>query len=378
MEVKYLDLKKQYESIKEEIQTSIQQVMDNTSFILGKAVTEFEENFAKYCGVDQCIAVNSGTSAITLALIAAGIEKGNRVIIPANTFIATAFAVTHAGGIPVFCDVDAFTFNINPYDLEAKLVAWEDLGYKIKFVIPVHLHGYTADMPKILKLSERYNFKIIEDACQAHGAISHNNIKAGASGLLGCFSFYPGKNLGAYGEGGAIVTNDLTLSCTLRMLRDQGSAVKYHHPIIGYNCRMDGLQGAVLNVKLKHLDDWNKKRSEIADLYREHLQGNDYFTLPAGQGEGWHVYHVFALVCCDPIHRDALQKFLKESGIQTLIHYPIPIPSQEAYRSNTGENFPVSEALAGTMLSLPMYPDLEEEEVHYVCDKIKEFFDAKI
>jgi len=357
MRVPFLDLKAQYRSIKGEVDTAIAEVVDNCAFILGKAVQSFEEEFAKYCGVKHCIAVNSGTSAIHLALMAAGVGPGDEVIVPANTFIASCSPVVHCGAKPVLVDVDPNTYNIDPERLRAALTD------KTKVILPVHLYGRPAPMDAINVIAKESEVTVIEDACQAHGA-TYKGKRAGQHGRGACFSFYPGKNLGAYGEGGAVVTNDDDWNERLRKWRDHGSSQKYYHELVGYNYRMEGIQGAVLGVKLQYLDRWNAARQSRAARYRQQLAGAN-LVLPPEDDDAQSVYHLFIVQVDD---RKRFQQDLKDSGIDTLIHYPIPIHKQEAFRALANESFPVTERLAERVVSLPMFAELSDEQVDYVSE----------
>jgi dTDP-4-amino-4,6-dideoxygalactose transaminase len=365
MQVNFVDLKAQYLTIKPEIDRAIEGVITNTAFVLGKAVEELEKKFAGYCEVKHCLGVNSGTSALIMALQALGIGEGDEVITTPNTFIATAEAISQAGAQPVFVDIAENSYNLDPTKLEKAITK------KTKAIIPVHLYGQPADMDPILKIAEKHKLPIIEDSCQAHGAL-YRGQKTGSLGLVGCFSFYPGKNLGAYGEGGAVTTNSDEIAQKIKMLRDHGSAKKFYHEYIGNNCRLEGIQGAVLSVKLDHLDDWNVKRRKNADLYRKYLKGTGVI-LPEEMPYAKHVYHVF---CIRVKERDKLIDFLKQKGIFTNIHYPIPIHLQKAYSFlgyKTG-SFPVTERVVDEILSLPMFAELTEEQIKYTADSIKEFY----
>jgi dTDP-4-amino-4,6-dideoxygalactose transaminase len=365
MKVNFLDLKAQYESIKTEIDAAISGVIGTTSFVLGPAVANFEKKFAQYCQCEEAVAVNSGTSALFLTLKGMGIGTGDEVITAANTFIATVAAIVYTGATPVLVDVDPLSRNIDCGKMESAITP------RTKVIIPVHLYGCMADMNKINEIARRHNVLVLEDACQAHGAKLKGR-PAGSFGIAGAFSFYPGKNLGAYGEGGAVVTSDKELVRTIRKLRDHGSEKKYYHDIIGYNARMEGIQGAVLGVKLGHLDKWNRERNRVVARYREKLAGIPV-TVPTELADYYQVYHLFVI---ESDRRDELQSHLNNAGITTLIHYPIPIHRQKAYLqivSDPGQ-YPVTEKLANRILSLPIYPELANEQIDYVADKIGEFF----
>src|SRR5215210_5697133 len=306
MPVPFVDLQAQYRSIKGEVDAAVQRVLDTSAFILGREVEEFERAFAGYVGAGECVGVSNGTAAIQLALQACGVGPGDEVIVPANTFFATAEAVSTAGATPVFVDCDPLTYNIDAARID------EVITERTRAVIPVHLYGQPADLDAVFEVAERHNLIVIEDAAQAHGA-RYKGRRVGPLGRAGCFSFYPGKNLGAYGEGGAVVTNDAGVARRLRMLRDHGSEQKYRHEMVGYNFRLEGIQGAVLNVKLKHLDRWNELRRSTAARYGE-LLGGGRLTLPRELPDNEHVYHLYVV---QTEARDALQKALTEAGVQT-------------------------------------------------------------
>lgn len=367
MKVNFVDLKAQYQTIKPEIDKAIENVISNTAFILGKAVAEFEEQFASYCGAKHCVGINSGTSALIMALKALDVGEGDEVITTPNTFIATAEAISFAGATPVFVDIEDKNYNLDPARLEKAITG------KTKAVIPVHLYGQPADMDPLLEIAEKKGIAVIEDAAQAHGA-QYKGKKAGGLANTACFSFYPGKNLGAYGEGGAVTTDDEGIAQKVRMLRDHGSPKKFYHEFIGNNCRLEGIQGAVLSVKLKHLDKWNDDRRKNADLYRKYLEGTGV-GLPEEMPYARHVYHVF---CVRVKERQKLIDFLKEKGIFTNIHYPIPIHLQKAYSflGYKKGDFPVTEGCMDQILSLPMFAELTEEEIKYTADCIREFYGA--
>lgn len=356
MRVPFLDLKAQYASIKDEVTPAIMGVVEDCGFVLGKRVVEFEENFAKYSGAKHCIAVDTGTSALHLALLAAGVKPGDEVITAANTFIATCASISYTGATPVLVDVDPKTYTIDPELLKKAITK------KTKVILPVHLYGRPAAMDAINAIAKEKGIVVIEDACQAHGA-HYKGKPAGSLGKAACFSFYPGKNLGAYGEGGAIVTDDDNWAQTMRMLRDHGSLQKYHHDVLGFNYRMEGIQGAVLNVKLKHLDEWNKKRRKNADLYRSKLAGAN-LVLPPADDDSQSVYHLFVVQVDD---RARFQDDLKAEEIDSLIHYPIPVHRQKAYPEMSGQSFPVTERLCGRIVSLPMYAELTEAQIDHVA-----------
>lgn len=361
MTVPFVDLRSQYLSIKKEIDEAIARVLESASFVLGREVEAFEAAFAEYTGARFCVGLNSGTAAIQLAVMACGLGANDEVIVPANTFFATAEGVSTAGATPVFVDSDAASYNIDVSKIEAAITK------RTRAIMPVHLYGQAADMDAIFEIAERCGLIVIEDAAQAHGSL-YKERRVGALGRAGCFSFYPGKNLGAYGEGGAVVTNDEEVARRVRLLRDHGSERKYHHEVIGYNFRLEGIQGAVLNVKLRHLDRWNELRRLHAARYTELLQESG-LCLPREMPYARHVYHLY-VVQADA--RDALQQTLSESGVQTGIHYPIPIHLQPAYASlgYSRGAFPEAERQADRILSLPMFPELTDEQIVRVAQAI--------
>lgn len=365
MQVPFLDLKAQYQSIKLEINNAIQQVLDSCAFAGGPFVQAFEKQFSEFCGCDHCIGVGSGTEALWLALLALGVGPGDEVITVPNTFIATAEAISFCGAAPVFVDIDERTYTMNPERIEAAITS------RTKAIIPVHIFGQTADMDPITEIARKHGLYVIEDACQAHGA-QYKGKPAGSMGDAGCFSFYPGKNLGAYGEAGAVTTNNAPLAEKIAMLRDHGQSKKYYHDKIGWNARMDGMQGAVLSVKLNYLPAWNRARRENAAIYNNLLSGIHGLILPYEADDITHVYHVYAIRTWQ---RDALLKYLTDEGIYCGIHYPVPVHLQEAYSKSGIENngLKVSERVASELLSLPMFPELTDEQQERVKDKIKEF-----
>ena len=366
MNVPFLDLNAQYKNIKDEIHTAIHEVMENAAFAGGPFVTRFEEEFARFCDCKYVVCVGNGTDALWLSLMALGIGQGAEVITVPNTFIATAEAISLAGATPVFIDIDEKTNNMNPSLLEAAITQ------KTKAIIPVHLFGQPADMDAIMAIAHQHGLYVIEDACQAHGA-EYKGKKAGSMGHTGCFSFYPGKNLGAYGEGGAIATNDDALAASMRMFRDHGQRKKYHHGIIGWNARLDGIQGAVLHVKLQYLQTWNNARRKHAKEYTEGLSDVKEIKVPQEADYARHVYHIYAIRVKD---RDKFMTYLSDKGISCGIHYPVPVHLQEAYSFlNKGKgSFPVAEKCAEQYLSLPMFAELTDEQVVYVIEQIKGYY----
>jgi dTDP-4-amino-4,6-dideoxygalactose transaminase len=365
MNVPFLDLKAQYNAIKEEIAAALEHVLEKTAFAGGPFAAQFEKEFAEFCGTKYAIGVGSGTDALWAALVAADVGPGDEVITVPDTFIATAEAISVCGGRPVFVDVEERTYNMDPSKLEAAITP------RTKAVIPVHLFGQTADMAPIMEIAHKHGLRVIEDACQAHGA-QYKGRRAGSIGDAGCFSFYPGKNLGAYGEAGAVVTNDDGIAERIRMFRDHGQQKKYHHAMVGWNARMDGFQGAVLSVKLKYVDSWNESRRENAAAYGKFLaSGANGMILPVEADYAKHIYHIYAVRVKD---RDTLMDALGKKDISTGIHYPIPLHLTGAYCSlgyKEGD-FPVAEKCAAEFVSLPMYPELREEQIRYVAETIKQ------
>jgi dTDP-4-amino-4,6-dideoxygalactose transaminase len=360
--VPFLDLKAQYRQIKQEVDAAVLRSIESTQFVLGPEVQAFEERFARYCGVDHCCALNSGTSALHLALLAAGIGPGDEVITVSMTFVATTAAVIYSGAKPVFVDIDPVTWTMNPALIEAAITP------RTKAILPVHLHGLMADMDPIMEIARRRGLVVIEDAAQAHGA-EYKGRRAGSIGDLGCFSFYPGKNLGAYGEGGAVVTKSADLAQKVALLRDWGQETKYNHVVAGYNYRMDGIQGAVLNVKMGYIESWTEGRRSAAVQYDRGL-AKFPFARPRSPAHRRHVYHVYAIALP---HRDQVLKSLQAGGIGTGIHYPVPVHLQKAY-SNLGYragDFPVTEKFASEFLSLPIYPELTAEKLTEVVTQLE-------
>lgn len=366
MKVPFVDLKLQSKTIRDEVQTEINNILDNAHFILGTNVTEFEKEFAAYCGTEYAVGLASGTDALLLALEALHIGPGHEVITTANTFISTAAAIHGTGARPVFVDIDRENYNLDCSQLRAKL------NKKTRAVIPVHLYGQPAEMNPILKIAIQEDLHVIEDAAQAHGA-TYQGKRTGSMGKIGCFSFYPAKNLGAYGDGGAVTTNDAEINERIRLLRDHGSKDKYSHDFCGHNSRLDEIQAAVLRIKLRRLDKWNQRRQEIAKRYSGLLQEVPEITTPEVMEEATHVYHLYVIRCQQ---RDELQKWLATKDIATGIHYPIPLHLQEAFQSlgyRLGD-FPVAETYADEILSLPMFPELTDDQVEYVFDQIRNFY----
>lgn len=365
MNVPFIDLKSQTASIRDEITAAINSVIDCCAFAGGPFVEKFEKEFAEFCQCREAVGVGNGTDALWLSLLGLGVGSGDEVITVPNTFIATAEAISFCGAKPVFVDIDERSYNMDPFLLEKAITT------ETKAVIPVHLNGQMADMDPIMEIAKAHNLFVIEDACQAHGA-EYKQKRAGSIGHAGCFSFYPGKNLGAFGEAGAVVTNDKSLADRIRMMRDHGQSKKYIHAAIGWNARMDGIQGAVLSVKLNHLESWNKLRKTHARLYDDMLAEVDSIVTPHRVDSQNHIYHIY------PIrhkNRDALIEFLKEKDIHCGIHYPVPIHLQKAYWNPKSDNghFPVSEKIASELISLPMFPELTAPMIQTVCKEIKKW-----
>lgn len=367
MKIPFVDLKIQYASIKDEIDDSIKQVLAETAFVGGPFLQNFEKEFAAFCGAKNCIGVGNGTDAIFIALNALGIGPGHEVITAANSFIATSEAVTMAGAKVVFADVDPSTFNLDVMDLEARITP------RTKAIIAVHLYGQPADMDPILKIAKKHDLKVIEDAAQAHGAL-YKGRKVGTLGDIATFSFYPGKNLGAYGDGGAIVTDDDEVAAKVRMFANHGRAEKYNHTFEGVNSRLDGLQSAILSAKLKHLEEWTERRRANAYMYNDYLNNTELIT-PTEIDDVQAVYHLY-VVRVEETTRSGLQDFLKSRGIGTGIHYPITLPNLKAYEhlGHVPSDFPESTRASQEILSLPMFPELTEAQISHVRDSVRDFF----
>jgi dTDP-4-amino-4,6-dideoxygalactose transaminase len=361
--IPFVDLKSQYNSIKDEINTAVLSVLDSTQFILGDEVLALEQEFAAYCSAEHGVALNTGTSALHLALLAAGIGAGDEVITVPFTFVATVSAIAYTGATPVFVDIDPVSYTMDVNQIEKAITA------KTKAIMPVHLYGQPADMDPIMEIANRHGLKVIEDAAQAHRS-EYKGRRVGSIGDIGCFSFYPGKNLGAYGEGGMAVTNNPEYAQKMRMLRDWGQDGRYNHVMKGYNYRMDGIQGAILRVKLRYLDQWTDARRTHAAQY-DALLADSGIKTPVAMPYGHHVYHVYVLRVSQ---REALQQKLNEQGIQTGIHYPIPVHLQKAF-ADLGHHkgdFPESELVAAEVLSLPMYPELSEAQINVIATAVGE------
>jgi len=368
MNVPFLNLAAQYSDLKPFIIPALEKVLENCRFTLGPEVEAFEWDFADFCGVDAAVAVNTGTSALHLALLAAGVGQGDEVITVPITFVATVAAIAYTGARPVLVDVLPDRMTIDPERVKAAITP------RTKAIVPVHLYGQVADMASILDIARAQGLVVIEDACQAHGATYHGK-QAGSLADMGCFSFYPGKNLGAYGEGGAVTTNDHRYASAIRMLRDWGAKKRYHHEMLGFNYRMEEFQGAILKIKLAHLMRWNSTRRALAAIYDRTLTGTP-LKLPPAVVNDVHAYHIYAVRTEDP---SSLQDFLQNRNIQTGRHYPIPVHLQAGYQflGYKQGDFPVAEAVAAQELSLPICPYMVSEQAAYVCGTILEYFGAQ-
>ena len=358
-----VDLKTQYHNLKPEIDQAVLDAIESTQFILGPNVTAFEQETAAYLGTPHAVACASGTDALHLAILAAGIGAGDEVITSPFTFIATAEAICYAGATPVFVDIDPKTFNIDPAKIEAAITG------RTKAIIPVHLFGQPADMSAIQAICDKHKLLIIEDCAQSFGA-AFNGTMTGAIGALGCFSFFPSKNLGCYGDGGLITCATKELAEELKVLRNHGSRVRYHHSVIGFNSRLDDIQAAILRVKLKRIDEFNSGRRRVAQLYSELLK--DLVTVPFEDGKGVHVYHQYTLLTD---RRDEIMAKLSERQISSAVYYPIPLHKQDVFaEAYAGINLPVAEEVASRCMSLPVYPEMSDDSVRLVTETIKEVF----
>lgn len=361
--VPFLDLKAQYAGLRAEILQALQEVADGTNYVLGPRVAGFEEDFASYVGSGHCVGVNSGTSALHLALICAGVRPGDEVITVPMTFVATSWAISYVGATPVFVDVDPDTFTMDVRQVEGRITG------RTRAILPVHLYGQPADLGPLLEIGRRHGIPVVEDAAQAHGA-RYRGRAAGTMGLCGCFSFYPGKNLGAFGEAGAVVTDDPDVAARLRTLRDHAQGRRYHHGEIGFNYRMEAFQGAVLGIKLRSLEGWTEARRRQADRYLARLAGLP-LTLPAEAAGRRHVWHLF--VAMHP-ERERIRLALEERGIQTGLHYPIPVHLQGAYEhlGHRAGDFPISERVARECFSLPIFPEMTDGQQDRVIEALSQ------
>jgi dTDP-4-amino-4,6-dideoxygalactose transaminase len=385
MKVPFVDLRAMHEEVRPEIEAAFKDVLERSSFIGGSYVETFEKDFAAYCGAQQAVACASGTDAVKLALMAAGVRAGEAVITVSHTFIASVEAITLIGAHPIFVEIDADTYHLSPAALDAFFQEecylgpdghWVDgkRGLPVTAVLPVHLYGMLVDMKPILELAAKYNLVVVEDACQAHGAtyvLDGQAMKAGSLGTAGAFSFYPGKNLGAMGEGGAVTTQEERTAARMRVWRDHGSSQKYVHiSPDGWNGRLDALQCAILDIKLRKLDEWNARRQKVAHWYAEQLCDVDEITIPVVPAGRDHVYHLYVVRLPN---REQVMKELSARGIGCGLHYPIPLHLQAAYRDlgyRRGD-FPVTEMVADSILSLPMFPHMTRERVEFVCTELK-------
>lgn len=367
MNIQLVDLRAQYETIRSDIDAAIRDVISETAFIGGKYVSYFEESFARFCDVKHCIGVGNGTDALYIALRTLGIGAGDEVITAANSFIASSEAITLTGAKVVFADINPDTYNMDTNRIEEKITS------RTKAIVAVHLYGQPTDMKPILALASKYNLKVVEDAAQAHGA-EYKGQRIGSIGDMACFSFYPGKNLGAYGDAGAIVTNNDSLAMKARMIANHGRVDKYDHEVEGVNSRLDGIQAAILGVKLKHLHDWSERRRQNAYLYNEYLKDMDVLT-PIEIDDVKAVYHLYVIRVSKDV-RKGLQDYLKSKGISTGIHYPIALPNLKAYAYINHEvtDFPEASRASEEILSLPMYPELTEDQIEYIAEQVKAFF----
>jgi dTDP-4-amino-4,6-dideoxygalactose transaminase len=362
MAIALVDLKKQYQSIKDEINAAIEQVILDTNFILGYQVERLEQDVSRYYNVKYAVGVASGTDALVLSLIACGIGQGDDVITTPFTFIATAEAISRIGATPIFCDIDEKTYNLDPDKVRKKITP------STRAILPVHLYGLACDMEEILTLAREYNLKVIEDCCQAFGA-EYKGKKIGSLGNAGCLSFFPGKNLGAYGDGGMVITNEEEIAWKIRMLRNHGSKAKYYYGMHGFNSRLDTMQAAILLVKLRYIDNWIKRRQENAGLYNQMLSNMDVIC-PFVPDYARHCFNYYTIRLKKD--RDIVQKYLTKNGIAHAIYYPLCLHLQEIYKNLAYKNndFPVAERLQGEVLSLPMYPELTLEEIKKICQVI--------
>ena len=364
MQIPFVDLPAQYASIKDEIAEAVQPLLDSARYIGGPPVDAFEAEFARYCEVDYAVGVANGTDALQLALKAVGVEPGDEVITAANTFIATAAAIDLIGARPVLVDIDPTSYNIDPALIE------QAISSRTKAIVPVHLYGQPADMDPIVEIAGRHGIPVVEDAAQAHGA-TYRGRRAGSLGDVACFSFYPGKNLGAYGDAGAITTSDPEFVERIRLLMDHGRTSKYEHAIVGHNSRLDSIQAAILSVKLRHLDAWNAKRQQAAGWYDQALAATSLES-PKVEDSSSHVYHLYVVRCESAAHRAEIQEQLDAVGIATGIHYPLPLHLQPAlsHLDYAPGTMPETERAANVILSLPMFPELTEEQVAAVVEGV--------
>jgi dTDP-4-amino-4,6-dideoxygalactose transaminase len=363
--IPYLDLPAQIRSIRKDLDVAVARTLDNCSFCLGPDVVQFEKDFAKFVGAEHCVAYNSGTSALHIAMMLLGVGQGDEVITTPMTFVATSWAISYVNAKPVYVDVEAGTMNLDPQLIEKAITP------KTKAIMPVHLYGHPFDLDPILKIAKKHNLPVVEDTAQAHGA-KYNGKMVGTFSEISCFSFYPGKNLGAAGEGGALVTNNAVFAARAKSLREHGSTVRYYHDEVGFNYRMEGIQGAVLGVKLKHLAKWTSERRRVAHRYHE-LLAETPLQLPKEASYAESAYHLYVV---RHARRDELKKHLEANGVGCALHYPLPLHLQKCYASLGYKNgdFPVTEKIARECLSLPIYPELTDQQIQRVAEVIKDFF----
>lgn len=364
MKVQFVNLQRQNKIYHNEYVKIVEKIIKNADFNMGPTLKEFEDSFASFCGKKFAVGVNSGTDALQLSLMAYGIGAGDEVIVPANSYFASAMVVNNVGAVPVFIDIDPVTYMIDETQLTSKL------SKKTKAIIPVHMYGQSANMDPILNFAKKNKLIVIEDACQSHGAMYKN--RRVPYGETGAFSFYPGKNLGCFGDGGAVVTDNKEIAQRILYLRNDGSYEKYEHRMFGMKSRLDTIEAAILQLKLKHLPKWNELRRQHADLYRHYLSDVSEITLPNEKEDNYHVYHLFVI---EYKKRNQLQTYLLEKGIQTIIHYPTPIHLQKPYQDigHKKGDYPITEKKAEKILSLPMFPEMKKNEIQYVCRSIKDF-----
>lgn len=369
MKIQMVDLNESYSQIRREIDDAVKRILDKTNFILGEEVKLFEEEFAKYCGTKYAVGVANGTDALRIALIASGMEKSDEIITTPFTFIATSEAIVQSGAKPVFADIDIATYNINPSEIEKKI------SKKTKAILPVHLYGNPADMESIMNIAKKHNLRVIEDCAQSFSAkykFNNSDIKVmGSIGDAGCFSFFPAKNLGCFGDGGMIVTNNLTIYENVKMLRNHGSKVRYYSDIDGFNSRLDTIQAAILSVKLKYIEKWTAMRNEVAARYSKLLEG--IAVVPVAAQKSFHSFNYYTIRFANKPTRDRVQKSLQENGVACQIYYPLSLHLQPVYKylGYKKGDFPVSEKAQDSALSLPMYPELTNEQIDFIADTIK-------
>ncbi|MBE2255807.1 MAG: DegT/DnrJ/EryC1/StrS family aminotransferase [Ignavibacteria bacterium] len=366
MKINFLDLKYSNSLLSKQLEKQFKKIVNSNWFILGRSVKEFEINYTRFNKTRYCVGVSNGLDALFLALKSLGIKEGDEVIVPSNTYIATVLAITRLGAVPIFVEPDINSYNINPDLIESHI------SKKTKAVIPVHLYGQSCEMNKIMKIARKHSLKVVEDNAQSQGAFCGDKM-TGSWGDANATSFYPGKNLGALGDAGAVTTNRKSLDKKIRMLRNYGSTKKYYNDVLGYNMRLDELQAAFLNIKLKYLNNWIQERQKIANWYYEHLSGVDEIILPKVATNCTHVYHLFVIRCKK---REKLISYLNEHGVGTLIHYPIPPHLQKGYRylNYKKNDFPIAELISKTCLSLPLWPGLSYKKVKYIVNKIYKFY----